>query len=378
VTAPGAGGVRRVLLTADPIGGVWPYAMELSRALRAAGTEVVLATMGAPLTADQRREADTAGVVGLHERTYRLEWMPDPWHDVTEAGEWLLELERLTRADVVHLNQLAFGALPWRAPAVVSVHSCVLSWWQAVFRCEAPPEWEPYRRAVTASLRAASLVLAPSRAMLDAAERLYGPFRRSGVMHNGRDPLAFPAAPKEELIFAAGRFWNDAKNLGALARVAPKLPWPVYLAGDTRHPDGGRRGVEGLHALGVLSSLEIARWFGRAAVFAHPARYEPFGLAVLEAGLAGCALVLGDIPSLRELWQGAALFVDPLDVDHLGRTIRRLTLDSEFRRAQGGYATARARLFTPARLAGAHLQAYASVRRTPEQAAAGEAIACVS
>ncbi len=31
-----------------------------------------------------------------------------------------------------------------------------------------------------------------------------------------------------------------------------------------------------------------------------PARYEPFGLSVLEAALSGCALVLGDIPSLRE------------------------------------------------------------------------------
>ena len=33
-----------------------------------------------------------------------------------------------------------------------------------------------------------------------------------------------------------------------------------------------------------------------------PARYEPFGLSILEAALSGCALVLGDLPSLRELW----------------------------------------------------------------------------
>jgi len=50
-----------------------------------------------------------------------------------------------------------------------------------------------------------------------------------------------------------------------------------------------------------------------ARVFASAARYEPFGLAVLEAAQAGCALVLSDIPSFRELWDGAAVFVAPGD-----------------------------------------------------------------
>jgi glycogen(starch) synthase len=44
-----------------------------------------------------------------------------------------------------------------------------------------------------------------------------------------------------------------------------------------------------------------------------PARYEPFGLSVLEAALSGCALVLGDIASLREVWGGAACYVRPGD-----------------------------------------------------------------
>ena len=44
-------------------------------------------------------------------------------------------------------------------------------------------------------------------------------------------------------------------------------------------------------------------------IFVSVSRYEPFGLAVLEAAHAGCALVLSDIPTFRELWQGAASFV---------------------------------------------------------------------
>jgi glycogen(starch) synthase len=369
--------LRRVLLTADAIGGVWPYALELTSALGRHGVEVVLAAMGPPLTPEQRHAAHAAGVRALHERSFRLEWMPDPWDDVTAAGDWLLSLEREVAPDLVHLNQLAFGALPWRAPAIVAVHSCVLSWWRAVLRTDAPPEWTRYRRVVTASLRAAACILAPSRAMLEEATRLYGPFRAAQVIHNARDPQAFAPGRKDELIFAAGRFWDEAKNLDALARVAPKLPWPVYLAGEVGDPELGSGRSAAVRALGTLSSQQMAWWLGRASVFAHPARYEPFGLAVLEAGLAGCALVLGDIPSLRELWQGAALFVDPHDVDQLGRTLHRVILNADLRAEQARLAAVRARTFAPEQFAAAHRAAYLRVLgKAAPATTAQEAAAC--
>jgi glycosyltransferase involved in cell wall biosynthesis len=350
--------LRRVLLTADPIGGVWPFALELTAALSASGVEVILAVIGGRVGSAQRRAAELAGAVALHEAPWRLEWMTNPWEDVRAAGEWLLDLERYTEPDIVHLNQLAFGALPWRAPPVVTVHSCVLSWWRAVHRTDAPAEWMPYRRSVEASLRAVPLVLAPSAAMLRDAERLYGPFRSAHVIPNARDGRSFTPGRKEELILAAGRCWDEAKNLTALARMAPSLPWPVYVAGDTAHPDGDRRPLPTVHALGPLPPRQLAWWLGRAAVFVHPARYEPFGLAVLEAALSECALVLGDIESLRELWQGAALFVDPLDLDHLRRTLRRVALDAEFRRALAAAARRHASRFGPRQFGAAHLAAY--------------------
>lgn len=43
-------------------------------------------------------------------------------------------------------------------------------------------------------------------------------------------------------------------------------------------------------------------------IYVHPALCEPFGLAVVEAAQAGCALVLSEIAPLRENWEGAALF----------------------------------------------------------------------
>ncbi|MDP9034476.1 MAG: glycosyltransferase family 1 protein, partial [Myxococcota bacterium] len=40
---------RKVLMTADAVGGVWTYAVELAGELGRAGVETVLATMGAAL-----------------------------------------------------------------------------------------------------------------------------------------------------------------------------------------------------------------------------------------------------------------------------------------------------------------------------------------
>ena len=65
------------LLTADPIGGVWTYALDLARASGTRQVEVVLATMGAALRAEQRAEAEQLPNVELHESEFALEWMDE-------------------------------------------------------------------------------------------------------------------------------------------------------------------------------------------------------------------------------------------------------------------------------------------------------------
>ena len=357
--------VMKLLLTTDTVGGVWTYAIELARGLLPHGVEVALATMGAPLRPDQRAQAEALDNVVIHESTLKLEWMPDPWDDVRRAGEWLLELQSQFGADVVHLNGYAHGALPFRAPVVVVGHSCVLSWWQAVKGEPAPPAWDRYREEVTRGLRAADLVVAPTAAMLSELGRLYGPLGDSGVIYNGRDATPFYSAEKEPLVLSAGRLWDEAKNLAALERVAPRLPWPVYVAGDERAPGDAAAGAEVRHTrpLGRLDEPAMADWLARAAVYALPARYEPFGLSALEAALSGCALVLGDVESLREVWGEAACFVPPDDADALSGAIRWLTDSPARRNEMGERARLRAARYAPRRMAEQYLAAYRRLNR---------------
>jgi glycosyltransferase involved in cell wall biosynthesis len=241
---------------------------------------------------------------------------------------------------------------------VVVAHSCVYSWWTAVHDRPPPPAWERYRRAVAAGIHAASVVVAPTRAMLASLAPHYGAPDRSLVIHNAArpDPLATPAAHVERrpLIFAAGRVWDEAKNLRTLAQVAPSLPWPVVIAGEPT-PPGGAAGVSidgaevegGPRLLGRLAPDDVARWMREAAIYALPARYEPFGLSALEAALRGCALVLGDIPSLREVWGRAAAFVPPDDDEALRATLQRLSRDPAERARLAGAARAQAASYMP-------------------------------
>jgi len=344
----------KVLITTDPIGGVWTYTLDLARALGERDVQVVVAVMGAEPTEDQRVELDATPLLAWEARPYRLEWMTDAWKDVEAAGEWLLDLAERHDVDVVHLNGFVHAALAWERPVVVVAHSDVVTWWRAVRGEDPPPEWDAYRARVELGLHAADLVVAPTAAMLHELRQAFRVERDAAVIHNGRSQEMFgPAAMKEHSVVAVGRVWDEAKNIMAAARAADGLPWPLLVAGAGEVP--------GATSLGRVQPREVAELVARASIFVEPALYEPFGLAALEAALAGCALVLGDIPSLREVWRDAATFVPSHDEDALRRTLDALMRDPESLRARQAAALGRARTFTVGAMAHAYLGRYTAL-----------------
>ena len=365
--SPSSRGPGRVLLTTDTAGGVWTYAMDLACALEGERLRVTLAALGQEPSRGQRQEAELRGLA-LRSFRCRLPWMADPWSDVAPARRWLLALAHEVGADLVHLNEPVFAASAWPVPTVAVAHSCVLSWWEAVRGEPAPAEWDRYRGAMRAGLAAADVVVAPSRAMLAALGRHYGT-ANGQVIPNGREPRGFRVEPKASYVLIATRLWDEAKNAQALDRAAAGLGWPVYAAGETISPDGKASRLDNLELLGQLERRRVAAWMARAAIFALPAKYEPFGLSVLEAALAGCALVLGDVPSLREHWEGAAIFVDPDDPALLRSVLRSLIDDPGLRHALGMQARRRALQYSAGRMARAYVRVYDNAMERREAAA---------
>jgi glycosyltransferase involved in cell wall biosynthesis len=134
----------------------------------------------------------------------------------------------------------------------------------------------------------------------------------------------------------------------------------VVVAGDWRQPDGGGEPPSQLLCLNVLERAQVRDWMAEASIYASPAYYEPFGLGVLEAALSGCALVLSDIATLRELWSDAALFVPPGDHDALRACLADLIERPSLRAQLGEAACARGRRYSVERMTRGYLDAYAA------------------
>ena len=356
------GTVRRILMTADAVGGVWQYALELASGFCRNGGEVRLAVMGPAPTEEQAHAAISISGLSFVHGDFRLEWMQDAEADLARAGDWLLAQAHDFRPDLVHLNGYAHAALPWERPVLVVAHSCVLSWWRAVHGCAAPEEWDAYRARVQAGLDAADLVIAPTRAFLDTIRSIYSFEAPSCVIWNGRSSAPRTPIDKKKVVMSAGRLWDAAKSVSALAKAAGALDAPVWVAGEDK---AGAGGSDALVRLGRLGQREMQQRLSEAMIFALPARYEPFGLTAVEAGQARCALVLGNIATQRELWDGAALFVHPDDTAGLIGTLRRLLAEPALADSLGARAQSRARRFEARRMVDSYQGAYEAMLLAP-------------
>ena len=361
----------RVLMTADTVGGVWTYACELITALRTHDVDVTLATMDAPPSPGQARAIAALPNAELEPSSYALEWMPDPWRDVDAASDWLRGLAERVKPDLVHINGYAHAALSFGVPVISVAHSCVCTWFRAVRGCEAPSEWDEYRRRVTAGLTAADSVVAPTQAILRSILGAYQLDRPARVIANGRDPAAWQPGTKQPFVLAAGRLWDDAKGLATLDAAAASVAWPIHVAGPTAGPAGeGTVQARAVKLLGELRPEALADWMSRASIYALPARYEPFGLSALEAALAGAALVLGRIDTLQEVWGEAAIFVPPGDPHALAHALHQLTADPLRRRALAALGRARALALTPARMAASYHELYTELAGAKQEVCA--------
>jgi glycosyltransferase involved in cell wall biosynthesis len=361
----------RALLLTDAVGGVWVYTLELARGLRTLGIESIIAVMGPSPREKQREES-----AGLHliDTGLPLEWLDTSPSEIRRAGETIAEIADREGADLVQTCSAALLAdVRFRQPCVAVQHSCITSWWAAVKRAPMPFDFQWRRELVDAGLRRASAIVAPSIAFAAETARIYDAPVPVNAVHNGRRPTACGRVPQGEFVFTASRLWDEGKNVATLDAAAARLKVPFQAAGPTRGPNGASVTVEHLQTLGEIGAARMAGLFSARPIYASAALYEPFGLSVLEAAQAGCALVLSDIPTHREIWNGAAIFVPPYDAEAFADAIQDLLDDPDERQQLGQLAQNRARFYTPERMARGMAEIYARVVEPQAQLVAGAA-----
>ncbi len=338
------GGRCRLLLTADAVGGVWTWALDLAAAAIARGYRVRLLILGPRPSPERKRQA--AAIIGLElvETDLPLEWTAANPAEVLEASARLTDLVAAHEPDLVHLSNPALAAEgPWPMPLVETLHSCVATWWAALHRDLAMPDDLRWRQELVGrGLARARTVTVPSLSFAQAASAVY-PDIVFEVVKNGRHANGFaPTGRPRARVLAAGRLWDEAKNMATLDAAAARLTLPVEAAGPVEGPNGARIELPHLRLLGELGAGAMRQKLARTAVYVSPARFEPFGLGVLEAAQVGCALLLSDIPVHRELWDGAAQFFEAEDAASLARAIEALMDDPAWVERLGGAARSRA------------------------------------
>jgi glycosyltransferase involved in cell wall biosynthesis len=357
----------RILVTADAVGGVWQYSVDLARGLSALHIETVLVVLGPSPSPAQMRMASAVEGLTLIDTGLPLDWLADSRESIRIASEAVARLAETHSADIVQLNGGALAAeVEFPVPVVAVAHSCIATWWKATKGTE-PDGAFKWRADLTGEgLRAADHVVAPTAAFAEATQLAYALETRPTAVHNGRSPLELPRVAPHDFAFTAGRLWDKGKNVETLDAAAARLAVPVYAAGPDRGPNGDRINLHHARGLGNLGEKELARWIAPRPVFVSAAVYEPFGLAVLEAAAAGCPLVLSDIPTFRELWEEVAIFVDPMDSEGFARAVTSIVGDDFLRTQMGSAARERARQFTPEAMAARMAEIYRGLARQSE------------
>lgn len=340
-------GLKRILLTLDSMGGVWRYTLDLARALQRNKIECFGLGFGPRPSPEHTKDAAEAGL--------QLEWNPLPldWQDggiaaLAQTRGAILSHARRLQVDALHLDRLALPHLSLRDfPQIVTAHSCLPTWWKALRpNDELPSAWIAHFECNRGGLRACDHVIAPSAAHGEAVRAAYEYSGPLAIIHNSARSYGASPVRKEPFVVSAARWWDEAKNAACLDAAAARINWPLIAMGPTRSHDSNRFLFQHASAMGPLSAGAVRERMRRAAIFVSPARYEPFGLATLEAALEGCALVLSDIATYRELWGDAAIYFNPRDPDALARAINELINDKGRLAENARAAAARACLFS--------------------------------
>lgn len=281
----------------------------------------------------------------------RVEWLSG--FDVLFAPNFVPPPTRTKRL-VITVHDVAFQLFPETAP-----HS-TLRWLTRLDR---------------ALRQAARIIVVSEHTKRDLLEHYRVSEGRVVVIPNGVDANAFQNvtdtdvnAVREQLgiggpylLFLGGI--EPRKNLPAVvrafARLSPDVQPKLVIAGwrTEWNPEGWNELQQALDEIpaGVRSRIQVggyvpeerkAALLAGAEALVYPSRYEGFGLQVLEAMAAGTPVLTSNVSALPEVAGGAAVLVDPTDVDSIAGGMENLLRDDELRKDLRERGRARAERFS--------------------------------
>ena len=365
----------RVLVDATAVpadrGGVGRYVDGLLAALSVADANLAIVCQRADAERYARMapQADVvAGPAAIAHRPARLAW---------EQTGLPLVAQQVT-AEVVHSPHYTMPLRVGR-PVVVTIHDATFF---------TTPEQHTavkgtfFRSATRTALRRATRVIVPSKATRDELVRvLDADPTKIDVAYHGVDPDVFHVPTDAEKARVAARLGLRGPYVAFLGQLEPRKNVPNLIRGWARAVHwrddppalvlaGGSGWDEEVDAAiadvpshlrvlrpGYLRFADLPAYLGGAVVCAYPSHGEGFGLPVLEAMACGTPVLTTHRLSLPEVGGDAVAYTEP-GADDIAEALSALLDDTARRQHLADAALARAREFTWAASAEAHVASY--------------------
>jgi glycosyltransferase involved in cell wall biosynthesis len=250
--------------------------------------------------------------------------------------------------DVLHSTHHTLPLRPTRARRAVTVHDVTF------FRI--PGRYPPLRRfyfqAITRlSARVAGAVIVPSNTVRDDVERTLGvPARKLHTVYEAAGPQYQPM-DRAEAVAVARRHGIEGEYVLSVGSLEPgKNRARLFRAFGALRDDGvttplvvvgqkawhfeedfalvDRLGLRGqVRFLDYVPADDLPALYNAATLFAFPSLYEGFGLPVMEAMACGVPVLTSGASATAEVAGGAAVLVDPHDVEAIRDGLRELLAD---------------------------------------------------
>mgnify|MGYP003642709772 CR=1 FL=1 len=348
-------------MTTDTVGGVWSYSVSLCSSLVKYGIKVTLLAMGTKPNKGQLIDIEQLKRKGIDVefKEVKLEWMDNPQEDIVQASTWIKKMVDKFSPDLIHFNNYAQAAEDWGVSTIVVAHSCVASWWKAVKNDSLPAFYKEYVKMVNQAFSKADALISPTHAILQEYQNLYGIHSNQAVIPNGfQSSIAAVLPSKRNIIFAAGRIWDEAKNISLLLEAARDIKAEIFIAGSAspKFPS-----VKNVTFLGELSREQVTNWMRISRIYALPVKYEPFGLSFLEAANYSNTLIGGDIATLREIWEDSMVYCTGSDKKYFSELCNELLGNTSKTKMLGDKAYERSRYYTLDRMTERYYSLYSSM-----------------
>lgn len=217
-----------------------------------------------------------------------------------------------------------------------------------------------YNKKIQASARRADAIIAVSNfTKEEIVDVLNIPDERVRVIYNGVSPVFHPVKERIKIEDVKAKYGIKGNYLLFVGNIEPKknivtlihacialwnstiYKYPLLIVGSKTchlwHFEAVWKVVQQFHAekdiifADVVTNEDLPLLYSGAELFIFPSLFEGFGIPVIEAMACGTPVVASNRTSIPEIAGGAALLVDPLNVNEITEAMHRVLSNSQLR-----------------------------------------------